>query len=149
MPLSILRRGARRPATHELAALSTFRQELEGVVTRICTIRDEWVRLCNLERDRERLANAAAVFRWELARLAPRLGEVSAPEIASTLHRDFQDALSRTARGCQLLATGYRSHNSESVCDGQSLLLESADLVERLVRQLDEMVSASDARSAC
>jgi hypothetical protein len=116
---------------------------------RIRTIRDEWVLLCNLERDRERLANAAAVFRWELARLAPRLGEVSIPELAATAHRDLQDALSGATRGCQLLATGHRSYNSGSVCDGQSLLVESADLVERVMQRIHETVNASDARSAC
>jgi hypothetical protein len=118
------------------------------VLTRIRAIRRDWVDLSQAERDGERLANAAAVYRWELVRLAPRLGQVVAPKLAAAVHRDLRDLLNRAARGCQLLATGHRSHNTEFVCDGQSLLVESADFFERTVRRLDELVNASVARRA-
>jgi hypothetical protein len=51
-------------------------------------------------------------------------------------HRVVRNALAGAARACQLLANGYRFHNSEAVCDGQALLVETIADINEQVAQL-------------
>jgi len=88
---------------------------------------DEWGALREVEADNARLANAAAVNRWELMRLAHDVEQLEPPRSLVNLHRDVHNAVIGCARACQLLANGYRFHKSEAVCDGQALLVETVD----------------------
>jgi hypothetical protein len=92
--------------------------------------------LREVESDYARLANAAAVNRWELLRMAHDLEQLEQPRSLSSLHREVHNALIGSARACQLLANGYRFHKSEAVCDGQALLVETVDDMGELLVQI-------------
>lgn len=96
---------------------------------------DDWTALREIESDNARLANAAAVNRWELMRVAHDVEQIDPPRSLSSVHRDVHNAVVGCARACQLLANGYRVHKSEAVCDGQALLVETiADIGHLLIQ---------------
>jgi hypothetical protein len=96
---------------------------------------DAWGSLREIEPDYARLANAAAVNRWRIMRLARTVEQLEPPRSLSNVHREVHNAVIGCARACQLLANGYRFHKSEAVCDGQALLVETvADISELLVQ---------------
>jgi hypothetical protein len=105
-------------------------------VTRVNSVFDEWNTLREIEPDNERLANAAAVNRWELMRMAKDVERLDAPRPILGIHRDLHNAIVGSARACQLLANGYRSHKHEAVCDGQALLVEVVAEMNGLIEQL-------------
>jgi hypothetical protein len=76
------------------------------------------------------------VYRWELARLAASVEEIVPPTHARRSGREISTAFGDAVRGCQLLATGHRFHKSETVCEGQTLLVESVDHVDKAQRSL-------------
>ena len=137
MPLKGLFDKLRPPSTDELDARRVYRQQAGEVVARARAIREGWVMMREVEPDFERLANTAAVNRWELLRLCKEVEGLAAPRGVNGVHRDLYDVIGDSARACQLLANGYRFHKSEAVCDGQSLLVESIDELDNLLRQLD------------
>ena len=102
---------------------------------RLQAVFDEWGALREVEPDYARLANAAAVNRWELMRVARDADQLDPPRSLSNVHRDVQNAVVGCARACQMLANGYRFHKSEAVCDGQALLVETvADIADLLAQ---------------
>lgn len=100
------------------------------------TIFDDWLSLREIESDNFALANAAAVSRWELMRLARAAEALEPPRSWASIHRDVHNAVLGSARACQLLANGYRGHKSEAVCDGQALLMDSVADINALLDQL-------------
>ena len=103
---------------------------------RVRAIFDDWGTLREVESDNARLANAAAVNRWELMRMAREVEQLEPPRSLSSVHRDVHNATVGCARACQLLANGYRFHKSEAVCDGQALLVETVQNITALAAQL-------------
>jgi hypothetical protein len=103
---------------------------------RLQAIFDEWSALREVESDYARLANAAAVNRWELMRMARDAHQLKPPRSLANVHRDVQNAVVGCARACQLLANGYRFHKSEAVCDGQALLVETVADIADLLSQI-------------
>jgi hypothetical protein len=103
---------------------------------RLQAIFNEWGALREVEPDYARLANAAAVNRWELMRMARDANELEPPRSLSNVHRDVHNAVVGCARACQLLANGYRFHKSEAVCDGQALLVETVSDIAELLSQI-------------
>src|SRR6266511_1047746 len=63
-----------------------------------------WVALREIEPDYARLANTAAVNRWELMRLAKQTERLQPPRIVGGTHRHILAAVTSSARACQLLA---------------------------------------------
>jgi hypothetical protein len=100
------------------------------------TVFNDWLSLREIESDNGELANAAAVNRWALMRLARSAEMLEPPRSWAGIHRDVHTAVLGSARACQLLANGYRGHKSEAVCDGQALLLDSVADINALVDQL-------------
>jgi hypothetical protein len=121
-----------RPQTlQEQRAQRLYRAEVEGIAGRLRGVLDAWMDLREIESDYSRLANASAVNRWELMRLAKTAEQLQPPKSLAGVQRDLQNAVIGSARACQLLANGYRFHKSEAVCDGQALLVETvADVTE-------------------
>jgi hypothetical protein len=113
-----------------------YSAEVEQLAERLRQIFDDWVALREIEPDNARLANAAAVNRWELMRLAKRSESLEPPRPLASTKRDIHEAVLASARACQLLANGYRFHKSEAVCDGQALLVETVQELGTLVAQL-------------
>ena len=125
-----------RPQTlQEQRAIRGYRVQVQHMADRLQAIFDEWSALHEVEPDYARLANAAAVNRWELMRMARDADQLEPPRSLSNVHRDVQNAVVGCARACQLLANGYRFHKSEAVCDGQALLVETvADIADLLAQ---------------
>jgi hypothetical protein len=126
-----------RPQTlQEQRAIRAYRAQVQQMADRLQAIFDEWSALREVEPDYTRLANAAAVNRWELMRMARDANQLEPPRSLSNVHRDVQNAVVGCARACQLLANGYRFHKSEAVCDGQALLLETVSDIADLLSQI-------------
>jgi hypothetical protein len=126
----------RSQSLQEQRAQRLYRAQVQQVAGRMGEIVDQWVALRQIEPDHARLANASAVYRWELMRMAKDMEQVDTPRSLASIQRDVQNAVTSAARACQLLANGYRSHKSEAVCDGQALLLETAQEIQQLLSQL-------------
>jgi hypothetical protein len=126
-----------RPKTLQAQhAQHAYRTQVQHIAGRMRTALDDWIRLREIEPDNMRLANAAAVARWELMRLANEAELLEPPRKLAGVHRDVQDAVVGAARACQLLANGYRSYKSEAICDGQALLVETVQGISDLAAQL-------------
>jgi hypothetical protein len=126
-----------RPQTlQEQRAQREYRTQVQYIAGRMRDAFDQWVRMREIEPDYARLANAAAVNRWELMRLASEAELLDPPRKLASVHRDVQDTVVAAARACQLLANGYRSYKSEAVCDGQALLVETVQNINALAAQL-------------
>ncbi|HEV7664678.1 MAG TPA: hypothetical protein VGQ62_14165 [Chloroflexota bacterium] len=126
-----------RPQTlQEQHAQRIYSAEVQQVAERLRHIFDDWVAMREVEPDNSRLANMAAVDRWELMRLAKRTEDLEPPRSLAGIQRGLHAAVLSSARACQLLANGYRFHKSEAVCDGQALLVKSVADVGDLVAQL-------------
>jgi len=117
-------------------AQAIYRSEAEDVAGRVHEIFDSWLQLREHASNNFELANAAAVNRWELMRLARLTEHLSPPRSLNGTHRDLHNAVVGAARACQLLANGYRGHKSEAVCDGQALLVETVADLSELIDQL-------------
>jgi hypothetical protein len=127
-----------RPQTlQEQRAKRLYCAQVQLMADRLRAMFDEWGSLREVEPDNARLANAAAVNRWELMRLARDVEHLEPPRSLSNLHRDIHNAVVGCARACQLLANGYRFHKSEAVCDGQALLVETVDDIADLLAQMN------------
>jgi len=126
-----------RPTSlQEQRAQRAYRSEVQQIASRLQSIFQDWLALREVESDNAVLANAAAVSRWELMRLARTAEELEAPRSWSGIHKDVHNAVLGAARACQLLANGYRVHKSVVVCDGQALLVDSVGEINGLVEQL-------------
>jgi hypothetical protein len=121
---------------HEARAQRVYRTEAQQIATRLHAAFEDWLKLREVESDYVQLANAAAVNRWELMRLAKEAAQLEPPRSLAATHRDVHNAVVGAARGFQLLANGYRFHKSEAVCDGQALLVETVADLNELVAQL-------------
>jgi hypothetical protein len=131
----------RRADAHVLGAYRVRVLDAAEHVRRAC---EAWDGLRQIEPDNARLANTAAVNRWELVRLLRQLERLHVPGVVSRLHGDLSAALHDAARAWQLLANGYRSHKSEAVCDGQALLVEAAAAVQIISRELETRWAEAD-----
>src|SRR5215471_17217269 len=126
-----------KPQTlEEQRAQRAYMAQVHRVSERICRVFDDWNAQREIEEDDQRLANKAAVNRWELMVLARETEEFVAPRSMLTIQRNLDTTLKNAARACQLLASGYRSHKAHAVCDGQALLIEVVGNVNALVARL-------------
>jgi hypothetical protein len=126
-----------RPQTlEEQRALRTYRTEVQQVANRMRATFDSWIHTREIEPDHARLANAAAVSRWELMRLAQQIEALDPPRSLANVQREVYNAVTGCARACQLLANGYRFHKSEAVCDGQMLLIQTVKSINDLAEHL-------------
>jgi len=121
---------------HEQRAQRLYRARAQQLASRVRAVFDDWVAVREVEPDNSRLANSAAVNRWELMRLVREVDGLEPPRSLAGVHRDVLNAVVGAARACQLLANGYRSHKSVAVCDGQALLVETVNEIDELVGQL-------------
>lgn len=136
MALATFLQLLRPHSLEEQRAQSEYRASAQQVASRMRAIFEDWVAIRELEPDNGRLANTAAVRRWELLRLARDVEALAPPRSLLGIHRDVLNAVVGAARACQLLANGYRFHKSEAVCDGQALLVETVQEVAERVAQL-------------
>ena len=127
-----------RPRTIEdQHAQRVYRGHVVEAVGQIRQTFNNWVALRQIEPDYARLANTAAVNRWELMRLVERIDRLQPPRALNSAHRAMLTTVTASARACQLLAVGYRFHKSEAICDGQALLLETVHDLDDLIVRVD------------
>ena len=136
MALATFLQLLRPTSIQEQRAQRAYRAEVQQIAKRMQTVFDDWLSLREIESNNAELANAAAVNRWELMRLARSAEFLAPPRSWAGIHRDVHNAVLGSARACQLLANGYRGYKSEAVCDGQALLLDSVADINALVDQL-------------
>jgi hypothetical protein len=139
---SLIRRF-RRLSPDEKSALRAYRAQSEPILQQIRASRDAWVVALRDQEDGERLANQAAVYRWETGRLAEQFAALESPPVALEEHRQLAEAVNNVTRAYHLLANGTRFHKSDAVCEGQDLLLRSMDLVDATQRDWDERLAKS------
>ena len=121
---------------HERRAQRLYRAHAQQIAGRVRAVFDDWLARREMEPDNGRLANTAAVNRWELMRLAREVEALEPPRSMVSVHGEVYSAVINAARACQLLANGYRFHKSEAVCDGQALLVETVNEIDDLLVQL-------------
>lgn len=123
-------RRLRRPDAAEVAALRAYESDVGPALDRLHALHDEWLEATREDIDQARLANRAAVSRWEAGRLSEEL-EQRTERLAAVEdeHRRVAAEVRDAARAFQLLAHGTRFHKADAVCDGQVLLVGA---VERL-----------------
>ena len=134
--MAIFLQRLRPHSLHEERAERTYRARAQQLVSRVRAVFDDWIAVREVEPDNSRLANTAAVNRWELMRLVTEVEALEPPRSLTALHREVVNAVSGAARAYQLLASGYRSHKSVAVCDGQALLLDTVNAIDDLVGRL-------------
>ncbi|MBV9547704.1 MAG: hypothetical protein JOY61_25300 [Chloroflexi bacterium] len=122
------------PEDHEAQQL--FRGDATRLVDRLRVMFEEWGAMREFVPEYDKLANVAAVNRWELMRLAHESEQLHSPRSMAATQRELHEALTSGARAWQLLANGYRFHKSEAVCDGQALLIDTLAQVDRLIQQV-------------
>jgi hypothetical protein len=132
------------PKRADAHVLGAYRVRVLAAAEHLRRACEAWDGLRQIEPDNARLANTAAVNRWELVRLLRQLERLHVPSMLSKLHNELSAALNDAARAWQLLANGYRSHKSEAVCDGQALLVEAAAAVQVLSQELETRVAQPD-----
>jgi hypothetical protein len=128
--------------SHAFAALGRLFQrqpaptleELAGYADRVFpdleraeALYQDWFEQSALFIDNEKLANGAAIHRWETARMSRMLKQVLPPSVLAQPHHDLIASLSQASRAAQLLSSGSRFHNASAVCDGQMMLEESRE----------------------
>ncbi len=138
MPFHTLLQWLRPASADELLALERYRAAIVSVAQQTQDMSERWLAFAQLESDAERLANTAAVNRWELAMMGERLRELQVPRPAAATDRDVRRSLTSLTRAFQLLANGYRFHKSDAVCDGQALLVDRVGRLQAASRQLHE-----------
>ncbi len=136
MALGSILQLLRSHAPEEQCAQLAYRSEVEQIASRMQAAFDDWVRMREIEPDNMRLANAAAVSRWGLMRLANDADLLVAPRKLANVQRQVHETVVAAARAYQLLANGYRFYKSEAVCDGQALLIEMIQNISALAAQL-------------
>jgi hypothetical protein len=130
--------GRMRPQSDSRQQLErAYREQVVRVAQRVRAVFEAWADMRQIEPDYALLANAAAVQRWELMRLAQEVEAYSPPRGFSGAQRDLLERTVEAARACQLLANGYRSHKSEAICDGQALFVDTLASLERMAKQMD------------
>lgn len=87
----------------------------------------EWLEHAAALDGADRLANLAAIHRWQAATMRQALDRVTPPALVAHHHADLVAALAMAARAAQLLSGGSRFHNASAVCDGQTLLESSRE----------------------
>jgi hypothetical protein len=96
-------------------------------------LHERWLVALDEQRRTERLANAAAVYRWQLNAVLARFEALPVPSALRAWHDALLEALGAASRGTHLLSHGYRFHVVRIICDG-GLLLEEAREQEQAAR---------------
>jgi len=142
--LGILARVFRK-RTPPPAALYAYAADVVPIVERSDRLYHEWFELTAEVGDSEKLANAAAIHRWEAATMARTLEGVPPPPELASEHGDLIETLQLSRRASQLLSSGSRYHNANAVCEGQMLLTEARQRRIKAIAPLRGFLASSPA----
>ena len=90
--ISALLHRFRPPSDADLGSLGAYRAAVQELAARLHKTCDAWDGVRQLEPDTTRLANTAAVNRWETVRLAHHVDQLDVPRMIGNLHRDLSAA---------------------------------------------------------
>ena len=128
-----------RPPRPSDAELATYAEVVEPVLERAERLYGQWLEQTALFVDSEKLANAAAIHRWQIATMKQAVEGAEPPPALASAHTALIDALQAASRAAQLLSSGSRFHNAGALCDGHTMLEEARQqrlAAERDIRRL-------------
>ena len=140
--LTRLVRLVRPQPTPPADVLDPYAAAVLPLADRAEAIYQQWFEHTALVADSEKLANAAAIHRWEAATMARSLERVVPPAGLAHDHAQLVQAVQLASRASQLLSSGSRYHNANAVCEGQMLLTESRTRRLKSLAQLRRFVAA-------
>ena len=117
-----LNRLFHRPPAPSDAELAAYAEVVEPVLERAERLYGQWLEQTALFVDSEKLANAAAIHRWQVATMKQAVEAVTPPPALASAHAALIDALQAASRAAQLLSSGSRFHNAGALCDGHTML---------------------------
>lgn len=123
--LTWLTRLVRRQPAPPAEVLDPYAASVLPLVDRAEALFHQWFEYTALVADSEKLANAAAIHRWEAATMARSLERITPPAELVHDHARLVAAIHLASRASQLLSSGSRYHNANALCEGQMLLTES------------------------
>jgi hypothetical protein len=124
-------------------AVRGYVQVALDLLARCEELHERWLVALDEQRRNERLANAAAVYRWQLTAVLARLEALPVPSTLQAWHDALLEALGAASRGTHLLSHGYRFHVVRTICDGGLLLEEAREQQQALRDVLQSAVSLS------
>lgn len=142
---AVIDKFGRRRERGAIPECAAYLQAVLPVLDTASRLYASWLESTREERDQERLANMAAVLRWELAGLLSDLMELTPPAPVTQHHRDLAQSLGRAVRAAHMLAYGYRFCNFGRLCDGQTGLQDSMAAVQRTRTLVETMGHARPA----
>ncbi|MDP8921621.1 MAG: hypothetical protein M3O34_01935 [Chloroflexota bacterium] len=122
---SWLARLVRRQPAPPVEMLGPYADVVLPLADRAEALHQQWFEYTALIADSEKLANAAAIHRWQVAAMARTLERVAPPAELALDHVRLIEAFQLASRAAQLLSSGSRYHNANALCEGQVLLTES------------------------
>ena len=135
--------GRSAPAEASDEALRGYARMALDLLAQCEALHQHWLEELDEQRRSERLANAAAVYRWYLNGLHERLVGTDAPRAVDRSHEALVAALEAAARATLLLSQGYRFHNVRRICDGGALLEDAREQAQAVQRALARLVDAA------
>ena len=150
--LAALGRLFRREPTPSDEEIARYGAGVLPVLERAERLYQGWLELSKLFAESEKLANTAAIHRWESATMSQALDRLTPPRTLAQTHAELISALLLSSRASQLLSNGSRFHNASAVCDGQTLLeeartrrLAAAGKIHRVLERLRDRAAAAPA----
>lgn len=134
----------RVPAASDLE-LTAYAQVVEPMLDRAEHLYQQWIEQAAMFVESERLANAAAVQRWDLATMKQMAEGAIPPRGLARAHADFVASLHVASRAAQLLNSGHRFHTASAVCDGTTLLEEARQQRQSAEREIRRLLHRSGA----
>ena len=135
----VLNRLFNRPPDPSDAELAAYAAIVEPILDRAERLYGQWFEQAALFVNSEKLANAAAIHRWQIATMKQAVERATPPPALASAHAELIRALQVASRAAQLLSRGSRFHNASAVCDGHTLLEEARQqrlAAERQIRRL-------------
>src|SRR3712207_3328249 len=103
-----LNRLFHRPPTPSDAELAAYAEVVEPVLERAERLYVQWLEQAALFVDSEKLANAAAIHRWQVATMKQAIAGATPPPALASAHTALVEALQVASRAAQLLSSGSR-----------------------------------------
>ncbi len=142
-----LNRLFNRPPDPSDAELAAYAAVVEPILDRAERLYGQWFEQAALFVNSEKLANAAAIHRWQIATMKQAVERATPPPALASAHAELIRALQVASRAAQLLSRGSRFHNASAVCDGHTLLEEARQqrlVAERQIRRLLDRAGDGD-----
>jgi hypothetical protein len=121
----------------EAASVSTDPpDELLACLDRAVALRDRLAEKVADSIDREPLANAASICRWEILLLRDRVAALNMPRAYQSSHAQVLRQLDEAAVAARQLSSGYRYTSLDRICDGGQALDDRLEALAQIRERL-------------